>query len=374
MLKTGRHPVLQTQVSCHQAVIKLSQLSCYRELPPILNLQLNRFQFDMQLGRKRKLNSAIQFPEELDMIEYLGPEAKNTKYSLTGVLMHLGPDANHGHYIANIQDMETGHWFRFSDETVNVLQGKMLKLGNDDELAGPGIKKQGVKVVKGAGKPGDKVQTSNNAYMLVYMERQTLLDIRAHEIRERTKKNLIRTAVLKKQNVNLSEYCLSNGKIFPVNFPPHLKTKIEKDNMEFEEEREERLSSREHERIETRVKQRRMVERYRSLHYDEVNGPNSFEFLPLAWITKWLMNPSTCGPIDTRPLLCQHDRLDIDKLSDVKICDTETVSQLRDDDDDDNDVVDYDGDDDDDVDDCYDDKDNDDDDVAGEPAPGGARG
>ena len=77
----------------------------------------------MQLGRKRKLNSAIQFPEELDMIEYLGPEAKNTKYSLTGVLMHLGPDANHGHYIANIQDMETGHWFRFSDETVNVLQG-----------------------------------------------------------------------------------------------------------------------------------------------------------------------------------------------------------------------------------------------------------
>lgn len=24
-------------------------------------------------------------------------------YSLTGVLMHVGPDANHGHYIAHIQ-------------------------------------------------------------------------------------------------------------------------------------------------------------------------------------------------------------------------------------------------------------------------------
>ena len=316
---------------CEKCCSKQDATRCckLRELPPILNLQLNRFQFDMQLGRKKKLNSAIQFPEELDMVEYLGPEAKNSKYSLTGVLMHLGPDANHGHYIANIQDMETGNWFRFSDETVNVLQGKMLKLGLDDEFAGPGQKKQGAsKVIKGSAKPGDKVQTSNNAYMLVYMEKQTLLDIRSNEIRERTKKDLIRTAAFKKQNISSSEYCLSNGKIFPVNFPPHLKTKIDKDNLEFEEERDERLTSREHERIETRLKQQRMVERYRSLHFDEAMGPNSFEFLPLSWITKWMMNPNTCGPIDTRPLLCQHDRLDIDKLSDVKICDADTVSQL----------------------------------------------
>ena len=62
-----------------------------------------RFQYDQALGRKKKLNSNIQFPEELDMSEYLDPSQKPAIYCLTGVLMHVGPDANHGHYIAHIQ-------------------------------------------------------------------------------------------------------------------------------------------------------------------------------------------------------------------------------------------------------------------------------
>merc|ERR1719282_330457 len=71
-----------------------------------------------------------------------------------------------------------------------------------------------------------------------------------------------------------------------------------------------------------------MVERYRSLPFDGTMGHNDFEFLPLSWITRWMTNPNTCGSIDTTPLLCQHNRLDIDKLSDVKLCDAETVGQL----------------------------------------------
>ena len=47
-------------------------------------------------------------------------------YGLTGVLMHVGPDANHGHYIAHIQELETGHWFKFSDEHVVPLDRKMF--------------------------------------------------------------------------------------------------------------------------------------------------------------------------------------------------------------------------------------------------------
>ena len=40
-------------------------------LPTVLNLQLNRFIFDMHTGRKKKLNSYVQFPEELDMSGYV---------------------------------------------------------------------------------------------------------------------------------------------------------------------------------------------------------------------------------------------------------------------------------------------------------------
>ena len=88
------------------------------------------------------------------MSEYLDPSQKPAIYSLTGVLMHVGPDANHGHYIAHIQvyfreiltqffekkipqELDTGAWFKFSDETVVPLAGK-IKLGvQDDE----GVKK-----------------------------------------------------------------------------------------------------------------------------------------------------------------------------------------------------------------------------------------
>ncbi|GAB1608056.1 hypothetical protein Ahia01_001089700 [Argonauta hians] len=41
------------------------------KLPPVLNLQLLRFVFDKQNGQKKKLNSYIQFPEVLDMTDYL---------------------------------------------------------------------------------------------------------------------------------------------------------------------------------------------------------------------------------------------------------------------------------------------------------------
>ena len=58
---------------------------------------------------------------------------------------------------------------------------------------------------------------------------------------------------------------------------------------------------------------------------EEEDIDETFEFLPLSWLTKWLSNPATCGPMDTSLLLCQHNRLDIDKLSEVKICDAETA-------------------------------------------------
>ena len=49
-------------------------------------------------------------------------QAKNS-YVLTGVLMHVGTDANHGHYVAHIKDIVTGHWFKFSDTVVETLVG-----------------------------------------------------------------------------------------------------------------------------------------------------------------------------------------------------------------------------------------------------------
>jgi len=327
---------------CENCVSKQDATRCCKltDLPPVLNLQLNRFQFDMQLGRKKKLNSNIQFPEELDMSGYLDT-TNPAKYFLTGVLMHVGPDANHGHYIAHIQEMETGHWFKFSDECVAPLQGKSLRLGAEEDFGGQGRRpgKLG-KIVSKAG-----VQNSNNAYMLVYMLQESIQEIRAAEAKEKVKRDTVfkqamttmqKTEQLQEKKSNRDEYCYSNCRIFPTCFPPHLRTKIDRDNLEFDEEHEERITSRLAELHAARNKQRRMIDQYTGLKWepedldeeDEEEFDESYEFLPTIWLVKWLANPVTCGPIETRHLLCMHDSLDIDKLYEVKICDSAVVSNL----------------------------------------------
>jgi len=327
---------------CENCCSKQEATRCckLRELPPVLNLQLNRFQFDMQLGRKKKLNSNIQFPEELDMSGYIATSSP-AKYSLTGVLMHVGPDANHGHYIAHIQEMESGNWFKFSDECVGPLQGKSLRLGVEEEIGGQ-ARKQGKlgKIVSKAG-----VLNSNNAYMLVYMLQESIQEIRAVEAKEKVKRDVVYRQAMsrisktepgqEKKSDRDQEYCYSNSRIFPTSFPPHLRTKIDRDNIEFDEEHEERMTSRLAEHHAARNKQKRMIDQYTGLKWDpedieeeDEEFDESYEFLPTLWLVRWLANPVTCGPIETRGLLCMHDSLDIDKLHEVKICDSSIVATL----------------------------------------------
>jgi len=334
-----------------------------RELPPVLNLQLNRFQYDMQIGRKKKLNSCIMFPDELDMSKYLEDANKEScSYRLTGVLMHVGPDANHGHYIAHIQELETGNWFKFSDEHVESIDRKC-------------VSDKGNKKPKGVDR-GPGMQSSNNAYMLVYMLNSSIAEIRNHEMKEMTKRDTVRRTTIQKRNAQhlketaaaanakrsttnvtddsdrrgikrkssvdssdsvedySDEYCYSNCRVFPVSFQPHLRNKIDKDNLEFDEEIEEKKQHRlEIVRIKNR-KKHKMKETYRNLvwtedeNYDE--DEDSYEFVPKCWLMSWLADPSSVGPLETNHLLCVHENLDIDRLGDVKHCDGLGVSMLID--------------------------------------------
>ena len=55
-------------------------------------------------------------------------------YDLTAVLIHRGPSAHSGHYIAHIQDTVTKLWFRFNDEDVTAMKGRKLQLGKEEEV------------------------------------------------------------------------------------------------------------------------------------------------------------------------------------------------------------------------------------------------
>ena len=181
-----------------------------KSLPKVLNLQLNRFIYDMQTGRKKKLNSFVQFPEEVDMSQYLKEDTSqpnncndlnNSSYVLTGVLMHVGSDANHGHYVAHIKDATTGHWFKFSDTQVETLEKQgdksQVNSSSSDTNASCGVPKRARKRKNIKSKPSivnettesnnalsscnklatkipKKLLKSNSAYMLVYSSKDWL--------------------------------------------------------------------------------------------------------------------------------------------------------------------------------------------------------
>merc|ERR1719203_1760037 len=93
----------------------------------------------MHTGRKKKLNSFVHFPEVLEMAQFLRqPSSDDNTFHLTGVLMHVGAEANHGHYIAHIQETTNGQWFKFSDAHVEKLQGRNTRLGSEIDLMANG--------------------------------------------------------------------------------------------------------------------------------------------------------------------------------------------------------------------------------------------
>ena len=179
---------------CGKCESKQNATRCVRltKLPPVLNLQLNRFYFDMVTGVKRKLNTHVQFPEILDMSPHLHKAKGPVMYRLTGVLIHMGVEADEGHYVAHILESKSSQWFKFSDELVEKIEGgKHLKVGseNDPMMFGKGKKANGGSSGGGGAGANAKVpkgfQTSTSCYMLVYTEMEpssTLSSLAIHPV------------------------------------------------------------------------------------------------------------------------------------------------------------------------------------------------
>ena len=96
----------------------------FSSLPPVLNLQLIRFHYDVESGQKKKLNDRIFLPYRLSMAPYMAAarpadEAERYEYELTGVLRHKGASAHRGHYTCEVRDAK-GKWWIFDDDKVGL--------------------------------------------------------------------------------------------------------------------------------------------------------------------------------------------------------------------------------------------------------------
>ncbi|VDM76722.1 unnamed protein product [Strongylus vulgaris] len=70
-------------------------------LPPVLHLQLMRFQYDATLDANVKINDKFAFPDKLCLNEFVEDNDEDYTYSLYAVLVHSG-DFHGGHYVVFI--------------------------------------------------------------------------------------------------------------------------------------------------------------------------------------------------------------------------------------------------------------------------------
>ncbi|CDS41131.1 ubiquitin carboxyl terminal hydrolase 7 [Echinococcus multilocularis] len=129
----------------------------FLRFPPVLYLQLMRFQYDFQSGTNVKINDRFEFPYDLDLSDYLvqdpekmEEEPRYTKYFLQAVLVHSG-DHHGGHYVVYINPRGDNKWYQFDDDVVSSCRPKdaiEMNYGNSDDPL---------------------FRASSNAYMLVYI-------------------------------------------------------------------------------------------------------------------------------------------------------------------------------------------------------------
>eukprot|EP00985_Skeletonema_marinoi_P021097 scaffold12780_cov145-Skeletonema_marinoi.AAC.7 len=135
-------------------------------IPPVLNIQLARYVFDMATFSKKKLATKVKLPRTLTVPTKQADEDGNNdttaNYVLCAVQNHLGTSAHGGHYIADVLDWTTGVWYEFNDEEVSVLEEGPTS--SFDPNSNNSSKK---------GKSA-KVDGSTDAYNLFYVEQNYL--------------------------------------------------------------------------------------------------------------------------------------------------------------------------------------------------------
>lgn len=186
----------------------------FGNLPPVLQLQLKRFEYDFHRDTMVKINDRYEFPELLDLDfkdrKIFAPEADQSVrnlYRLHSVLVHSG-GVHGGHYYAFIRP-DGQKWIKFDDDRVELSDNRRAmeeQYGGEDDGAPPA-----------AGYPHPPVRYAkySNAYMLVYIREsdwarimsQTTQDDIAEHLRERFQQEQIEKEARQKMKQEAHLYC-----------------------------------------------------------------------------------------------------------------------------------------------------------------------
>ncbi|KAI8350750.1 hypothetical protein B0O80DRAFT_457403 [Mortierella sp. GBAus27b] len=147
------------------------------KLPNVLNIQLMRFVYDNVTWTKKKSKDTIRFPQVIDVSGLLRT-SDIAEYELTAVLVHSGPSAHSGHFLAHVLQRESNKWFVLNDEEVEEFHGTTFDPEDYSEVASSDKTNTKSKTKRAAAKNGNveidmhaSAFSSRNAYMLTYVRK-----------------------------------------------------------------------------------------------------------------------------------------------------------------------------------------------------------
>jgi ubiquitin carboxyl-terminal hydrolase 7 len=100
-------------------------LAMFDRFPPILNLQLKRFEYDISLDSFTKVDDFFEFPEEIDLGSFVKGDDTTSQsepwiYRLVSVVVHEGTVSG-GVYYVYVRPEKDGNFFRIHDEQVTPV-------------------------------------------------------------------------------------------------------------------------------------------------------------------------------------------------------------------------------------------------------------
>ncbi|KAI0223815.1 ubiquitin-specific protease ubp15, partial [Massospora cicadina] len=143
----------------------------FDSFPPVLHLQLKRFDYDIMRDAMVKINDRYEFPDQITLDDFVSADADRSEpcdYVLHGVLVHSG-DLHGGHYFALLKPQPDGHWYRFDDDRVTpAMESEVFEDNFGGEAHPLGLR------------PNPRaMKRFSNAYMLVYIRKSRLAEILA---------------------------------------------------------------------------------------------------------------------------------------------------------------------------------------------------
>lgn len=111
-------------------------------LPPVLVLQLKRFQYDNNLTGTQKIWKKVGYPLELEIPKEVFPPNKRgglavkggpPRYRLISVVYHHGKSAAGGHYTVDVLRQDSREWVRMDDTVIRRIRPEDVAEGGSEE-------------------------------------------------------------------------------------------------------------------------------------------------------------------------------------------------------------------------------------------------